>query len=160
MLNHFFLCEEAFSRLHGSQSPEKYLFLSLFGASKMSEGHFIRWYASEVPWKLPQIFVPDKHFSTKVLPASKWESASQKQMTLCHIGVIRIYTAVPGTLNKHNSFRRWAWRQASFVFRHPCPPLTYLWNPGATAYFKCCSPQLPHSFYTNLLVSAQRALCI
>lgn len=71
MLNHFLLCEEEFSEEHGSQSPEKDLFFSLFEASKMSKGHFIRWYVSEVPWKLPQIFVPDKHRSTEVLPASK-----------------------------------------------------------------------------------------
>lgn len=92
--------------------------LSVFEASKMSQKHFPLCSSSEVPWKLPQIFMLDKHWCTEVLLAPVKESVPQREMTLCHTGATRIY--------KHNSKRSRACKKASFVLRHPCPPVTYL----------------------------------
>lgn len=102
--------------------------LSLFEASKMSQKHFPLCPSPEVPWKLPQIFMLDKHWCTEVLLAPVKESVPQREMTLCHTGAERIY--------KHNSKRSRAFKKASFVLRHPCPPVTYLWKPWGHGSFE------------------------
>lgn len=119
--------------------------LRLSEASKMSQNHFPLCCGSEVPWKLPQIFMLDKHWCTEVLLAPVQEPVPQKEMTLCHAGATRIYTPVPGTSNKHNSNRSRAWRKASFVLRHPCPPLTYLWKPRSHGSFQTAFTPAPTS---------------
>lgn len=75
-------------------------------------------------------------------------------MTLCHTGATRIYTPVPRTSNKHNSNRSRAWKRASFVLRHPCPPLTYLWKPWSHGSFQTAFTPTPTSPYTHAHVSA------
>lgn len=52
-----------FKAVDGLHCPEKYhpLALRLLEASKMSQNHFPLCSGSEVPWKLPQIFMSDKH---------------------------------------------------------------------------------------------------
>lgn len=53
----------------------------LFEASKMSQNHFPLCSGSEVPWKLPQIFMSDKHWCTEVLLAA---SATKGDDALSH----------------------------------------------------------------------------
>lgn len=87
----------------------------------------------------------------------------QKQMTLCHVGAIRIYTPVPRTSNKHNSNRSQAWKKASFVLRHPCPPLTYLWKPQSHSSFQTAFIPAPTSLLhtpTCLCTHPYQPLCI
>lgn len=97
--------------------------------SKMSQNHFPFCPGSEVPWLPPKIFMPGKQQHTEVLLASVYEPAPQREMTLCHTGATWIYTPVPSTSKKHNSDGGWAWKKASFVLQHSCPPLTFLWKP-------------------------------
>lgn len=124
--------------------------LRLMEASKMSQNHFPLCSGSEVPWKLPQIFMFNTHWSTEVLLAPVYEPAPQREMTLCHCGATRIYTPVHRTSNKHNSNRSPAWKKANFVLRHSCPSLTYVWKPWSLGSFQTAfTPQPPLLSHTH-----------
>lgn len=117
--------------------------------SKMSQNHFPFCSGSEVPWLPPKIFMPGKQQHTEVLLSSVYEPAPQREMTLCHTGATWIYTPVPGTSKKHNSDGGWAWKKASFVLRHSCPPLTFLWKTLVAWHpFPCVS--LAHPCFCTL----------
>lgn len=113
----------------------------VFEASKVSQKHFPLCSGSEVPWKLPQIFMSDKHWCIEGTSCSCEEPAPQREMTLCHTGATQIYTPVPGTSNKQQQQRG-----LSLEKSHLCPqaPLSSTHLPAKTSEprpnFKGLSP--------------------
>jgi len=131
----------------GWHCPEKYLFLWLFEGSKMSQNQ-------DMPWKLPQIFMPDKHWFTKIFFACVGVSTTKADDALSHWC--------------NQNFHRCAWdlkqarqqQESSLEKSQLCPqaPLFFAHLPVKASEQRLISngiqPNPPSFSYTHLHVSA------